>query len=74
MRALQPDLFLELAVHRLQRGFAVLDAALRELPGVLVDSLAPEHLVPRVGEDDADVRTVAFLVEHGAATAFSYPQ
>src|SRR2546425_3147701 len=65
MAALQPDLFLELAVHRLQRGFAMLDAALRELPGVLMDPLAPEHLVPRVGEDDADIRTVAFLVEHG---------
>src|SRR6185295_8987946 len=64
VRTLQADFFPELAVHRLQRGLAALDAALRELPGVLVHSLAPEHLVPLVGKDDADVRTVAFLVEH----------
>src|SRR5687768_4933842 len=62
--ALQPDLLLELAVHGLQRGLAALDAALRELPGVLIHPLAPEHLVPLVGKDDADVRPVAFLVEH----------
>src|SRR5919204_494399 len=64
MRAYQADLFLELAVHGFQGGLAVLDATLRELPRVLVDALAPEHLVPGIGEDDADVRTVAFLVEH----------
>src|SRR6185369_12559595 len=40
--ALQADLFLELAEHRLQRGFAVLDAALGKLPSVLVHALAPE--------------------------------
>jgi hypothetical protein len=43
---------------------AALDAALRKLPGVLIHPLAPEHLVPLVGKDDADVRPVAFLVEH----------
>jgi hypothetical protein len=63
--AREADLLLELAEHRLQRGLAVLDAALRKLPGVLMDSLAPEHLVSLVGKDDADIRTVAFLVEHG---------
>src|SRR5687768_17052955 len=62
--ALQADLLLELAVHGLQRRLAGLDAALGKLPGVLVHALAPEDLVPLVGEDDADVRTVAFLVEH----------
>src|ERR1041384_1360106 len=70
VRALQPDLLLELAEHRLQRGFAVLDAALGKLPGVLVHALAPEHLVSLVGKDDADVRPVAFLVEH-RSTALS---
>src|SRR3954470_10945663 len=65
MRPLQADLLLELAEHRLEGRLAVLDAALRKLPCVLMDTLAPEHLVPAVGEDDADVRTVAFLVEHG---------
>ena len=70
MRALQADLLLELAVHRLHRRLAMIDAALRELPGVLIDALAPEDFVPLVGKDDADVRTVAFLVEHGC-TALS---
>src|SRR5437763_10835004 len=65
MGALQPDLLLELAVHGVERRLAVLDTALRKLPRVLADPLAPEHLVPGIGEDDADVRTVAFLVEHG---------
>jgi hypothetical protein len=64
MGVLQPDFLLELSVHGLLRRLALLDAALRKLPGVLVDALAPEHLVALVGEDDADVRTVAFLVEH----------
>jgi hypothetical protein len=68
--ALQPDFLLELPEHRLQRRLAVLDAALRELPGVLIDPLAPEHLVPLVGKDDADVRPEAFLVEH-RSTALS---
>jgi hypothetical protein len=63
--ALQADLLFQLAIHRLQRGLAVLDAALRKLPGVLIDPLAPEHLVALVGKHDADVRTVAFLVQHG---------
>src|SRR5213083_2279571 len=67
MRALQADLLLELAVHRLHRRLAMIDAALRKLPGVLIDALAPEDFVPLVGKDDADVRTVAFLVEHGCA-------
>jgi hypothetical protein len=64
MLALQPDLLLELSEHGLQRGLAVLDAALRKLPGVLIHPLAPENLVPLVGENDADVRPIAFLVEH----------
>src|SRR4051812_27904393 len=63
--ALQADFLFQLAVHRLERRLAVLDATLRELPRVLVDPLAPEHVVPAIGENDADVRTVAFLVEHG---------
>src|SRR3989454_10396326 len=70
MRALQADLLLELAVHRLHRRLAMVDAALRKLPGVLIDALAPEDFVALVGKDDADVRTVAFLVEHGC-TALS---
>src|SRR5262249_39911943 len=54
--AREADLLLELAEHGLQRRLAVLNSALRELPGVLIDALAPEHLVSLVGKDDADVR------------------
>ncbi len=68
MLRLQPDFLLQLAVHRLLRRLAVLDAALGELPRVLVDALAPEHLVAAVGEDDADVRAVSVPVEHGHTT------
>src|SRR4029077_5361035 len=38
MAALQADLLLELAIHRLRGSLAMLDAALRELPGVLIDT------------------------------------
>ena len=60
----QPDFLEELAVHGFFRRFAALDAALRELPGMLTDALAPENLVLRVTKNDADVRAIAFTVEH----------
>ncbi len=60
----QSDFFVQLTVHRLLRRFAVLDAPLRELPGVFAYPLAPEDLVARVDQDDADVRAVAFTIEH----------
>src|ERR1019366_1224078 len=46
MVGLQPHLFLKLPEHCLLRGFTVLDSALRKLPGMLLDALAPEYLVP----------------------------
>jgi hypothetical protein len=64
----QADLLLELAVHRPLRRLAVLDAALGKLPRVLVDALAPEHLVAAVGEDDADIRAEPVPVEHDHTT------
>src|SRR5436305_13190049 len=51
MRPLQADLLLELAEHRLEGRLAVLDAGLRELPRVLMETLGPEPLVPALGED-----------------------
>ncbi|MNC87527.1 hypothetical protein D3C83_32570 [compost metagenome] len=68
MLGFQADLLLELAEHRLLRRLARLDAALRELPGVLVHPLAPEHVVVRVQQEDADVGTVAVSIEHGCTT------
>src|SRR5215510_7086307 len=60
----QTDFLAQLPVHCLLGGLAMLDPALRELPGVLVNALAPENLVPLIAEDDADVRAVAVPVEH----------
>src|SRR5262245_4628469 len=60
----QAHFLAQLAVHRLHRRLAVLDAALRELPGMLAYPLAPEHLVAPVAQDDADVRAIAVSIEH----------
>ncbi len=60
----QPHLFVEFAVHRLLRRFAVFDAPLRELPGMGADSFAPENLVPGIEQDDADVGSEPLAVEH----------
>ena len=60
----QADFFVQLAVHRLFRGFAWLDAALRELPRMLPLPLAPEYLILVVRDNDADIRTVAVSVYH----------
>lgn len=61
----EPDFFLQFPEHGLLRRFPGLDAALGELPGMLVDALALEHLVARVAQDDAYVRAVPFSVDHG---------
>src|SRR5262245_42627509 len=47
----EADLLHQLPVHGLFRRFAGLDPTLRELPSVLFDALAPEHLVAGVDED-----------------------
>ena len=60
----QPHLFVELAEHRLLRRFAVIDAPLRELPGMGADPFTPEHLVLVVEQDDADVGSEPITVEH----------
>src|SRR6267142_74162 len=60
----QAHFFSQLPVHRLHRRFADFYSALRELPGVLFDALAPENLVAPVAENDADVRPIAVSIEH----------
>src|SRR4051812_18155740 len=64
MIGLEPGLFFELAKHRLLGRLAVLDPALWKLPGMLVNALAPEHLVAGVAKDDADVGAVPIFIEH----------
>ena len=61
---MQPHLFVQLAEHRLLWRLTVLDATLRELPGMGADALAPENLVALVEQHDADVGPEAFTVEH----------
>src|SRR3989338_10554716 len=60
----QADFFVQFAVHRLFRGFAMLYAALRKLPCMLPHPLAPEHLIPVIRDNDADVRAIAVSVYH----------
>ena len=62
----QTRFFLQLAVHRFFRRLAVIDAALRKLPGMFFNALAPENLVFVVDDNDADVRAEAVTVKHDA--------
>jgi hypothetical protein len=66
----QAHFLVQLAEHRLLGRLAVIDAALRELPGVGPDPLAPEHLVLLVEQDDADVGPEPFTVEHNQPQFF----
>jgi hypothetical protein len=60
----QSDFLVQLAIHRLLWGLAMLNATLRELPCMLPYPLAPEHLIPVVRDDNADIRAVAVSVYH----------
>jgi hypothetical protein len=64
MPSVQASFLLQFPKHRLLGRFAVLDTALRELPGMLSNALAPKNLVLAVDQDDADVRAKAFAIEH----------
>lgn len=64
MLGFKSELFVKLAVKRLLRCLARVDAALRELPCVLPDALGPKHAAGRAGKDDAYVRTKAVGVNH----------
>src|SRR5690606_7106024 len=69
MLGAEPGFLPEFPVHRLLGRFAPLDAPLRELPGMLPDPLAPEHLVATIDQNDADVRAIAVPVQHGYAAS-----
>ena len=55
---------MQLAIHRLFWSFPVLYATLRELPRVLTNTFSPENFVALIEENDADVGSVPFSVEH----------
>jgi len=59
----ETGLFLELAVHRLDRRLVAAHAALRELPAVAPDAARPEHAAVVLEKDDADVGPVAVRVD-----------
>jgi hypothetical protein len=56
--------------HGLLGIFAPVNAALRELPRVGTDALAPKHLTSLVEQDDPDVRPEAIAVEHNQTSNF----
>ena len=67
---LEAHLFMQFAVHGLFRGLPAINAALRKLPGVRADALAPEHLVSLVEQNDADIGPEAFSVKHNQPQIF----
>src|SRR5438067_420144 len=60
----QADFFFKLPKHRQLGRLTGMDAALRKLPRVFADPLAPEDKVLRVDDDDGDVRAIAVTVQH----------
>jgi hypothetical protein len=67
---LESDFFVQFPEHGLLGTLAAIDAALRELPGMGPDALAPENLVLLVEQDDADVGPEAVAVEHNQTPIF----
>src|SRR3990167_4799625 len=63
MRGLQPDLFVQLAIERIARGFTAVDTALGKLPSVVADAFGPEHAAVRVADHDAHIGAEAVLVD-----------
>src|ERR1700681_1273668 len=64
VRRIESDFFLQFPIHRLLGRLADVNAALRKLPRVLSDPLAPEDPIFRVGDDNGDVRAITVTVQH----------
>ena len=64
VRRPQPRLLEQLAPHRLFARFARIDAALRELPGILPAPPPPEGLVALVEQHDTNIKAVALRIEN----------
>jgi hypothetical protein len=63
---LQAGLFLQLAVHRLQRRLVGVHPALRELPAVTPHAPRPEHATVGVHQNDADIGSETVRIDHDA--------
>ncbi|MNS93671.1 hypothetical protein D3C72_1278570 [compost metagenome] len=66
----QAHFFMQLSKHRLLGGFSTVYTALRKLPAVGADALAPKHLIALVEQDDADVWPKAISVQHNLTPIF----
>ena len=61
----QPQFFVQLAVHRRFRGFLLADPSLRELPCVLADAFCDQQAPLIICDDDPHVGTEAVCIDHG---------
>ena len=71
MLGLQSHFFLQFPEQGLLGCFSPVNAALRKLPTVGADALAPKHLVLLVQQNDADVRPKAVTVKHNQTSKIS---
>lgn len=60
----EPDLLVEFAVHRLFGGLVGMNAALRELPGVVITASCPEQATALIAQNYADVGPVSVTIDH----------
>ena len=64
MLGLEAGLLGQLSIHRLDGVLPLLDATLRELPGLLADTLAPKDLMLVIDQDDPNIGAVTVFIEH----------
>ena len=68
------EFFLSFANRSLHRTFAGVDAALNALPGAgifFIDALAEQNFPSAIGDDDGNIRTIAFNVAHNSKSVAS---
>lgn len=68
----KPNFFMQLAVHRLFGRLIGIDAALRELPGILPYPSPPEQTVLLVAENDPYIGPKTVGVYHGKNQCLSH--
>src|SRR3546814_6548214 len=67
---LQSGLFVQFAVHGLQRRLVAVHAALRKLPAVTLQAPRPKHLAAGVQQHDTHIGTKAVGIDHGTDSEF----